>query len=123
MKRLFWISVGVGVTVYVMTKGRRVVKQYAPEAVVERATEQASTFMSATSDAAGGFWTDFKSAFAEREEELRSALLAETQGSVEELKAHRAAASKKKAAPTGPPASADDFPDVDPIEQELGYSF
>ena len=123
MKRLFWVSVGVGVTVYVMTKGRKVVKQYAPEAVVERATEQASSVVSVASDAAGGLWSDFKSAFAEREEELRSALLADSQGSVEELKARHAASSKKKAAPSGPPPSAKDFPDIDPIEQELGYSF
>lgn len=123
MKRLFWISVGVGATVYVMTKGRKAVKRYAPEAVVDRATEQASSFVHLATDAAGGMWSDFKSAFAEREDELRSALLAETQGSVEELKARHAAHTKKKNAPSGPPASAKDFPDIDPIEQELGYSF
>lgn len=123
MKRLFWVSIGVGITVYVMSKGRKVVKQYAPEAVIDRASEQASAFTAAASSAAGGFLHDFKAAFAERESELTDALLADTQGSVHDLKARRAEAVRNKNRPQYTDAKASDFPDVDPEEQDLGYSF
>lgn len=123
MKRLFWVGTGVALTVFVMVKGRKMVLQYTPEAVAERATQQASEFTARAGSAAGGFLADFKSAFAERESDLMASLLAETQGSVDELRARRAAHSRSKNENTGPHASAADFPDIDPEEQELGYSF
>ena len=128
MKRLFWVGTGVALTVFVIVKGRKIVLRYTPEAVAERATAQAADFSQRATSAAGGFLADFKSAFAEREEDLMRSLLAETQGSLEELKA-RHAARKTQSTPhanadlTKPPATAADFPDIDPEEQELGYSF
>ncbi|MFD2839660.1 hypothetical protein ACFSYH_03650 [Populibacterium corticicola] len=123
MRRLFWIGTGVALTVFVMVKGRKIVLQYTPEAVAERATAQAADFSQRATEAATGFLADFKSAFAEREQDLMSALSSETQGSVEDLRERRAAAARTKGAPAGPPPTAADFPDIDPEEQELGYSF
>lgn len=123
MKRLFWVGTGVALTVFVMVKGRKIVLQYTPEVVAERAASQATAFTARAGDAAGGFLADFKAAFAERENDLMSSLLAETQGSVADLRARRAAANQAKYASNGPRASAADFPDIDPEEQELGYSF
>lgn len=123
MKRLFWVGTGVALTVFVMVKGRKMVLQYTPEAVAERATAQATEFSHRAGSAAGGFVSDFKAAFAEREQDLRASLLAETQGSLDELRAKRAAAQRAKNASPASNATAADFPDIDPEEQELGYSF
>ncbi|WP_435299982.1 hypothetical protein [Timonella sp. A28] len=115
----------MALTVFVMVKGRKIILQYTPEAVAERATAQATEFSERATAAAGGFAREFKSAFAERERELMSYLLAETQGDVEDLKARRAASRSggQHAAGSSVPGRVEDFPDVDPEEQELGYSF
>lgn len=123
MKRLFWVGTGVALTVFVMVKGRKMALQYTPEAVAERATAQATEFSQRAGSAAGGFVSDFKAAFAEREQDLKASLLAETQGSLDELRAKRAAAQRAKNASPTSTATAADFPDIDPEEQELGYSF
>jgi hypothetical protein len=115
MSRLFWVGTGVALTVFVIVKGRKIVLQYTPEAVAERATAQAADFTSRATEAAGGLWNEFKEAFSEREAELKSSLLAETQGSLADLRARREASK--------PRPTAADFPDVDPVEDELGYSF
>ncbi len=112
----------MALTVFVMVKGRKIVLQYTPEAVAHRATTQAADFTARTTSALGGFMSDFKAAFAEREEDLMNSLLADTQGSVDDLRARRAA-NARHAASTGPTATAADYPDIDPIEQDLGYSF
>ncbi|WP_029069736.1 hypothetical protein [Jonesia quinghaiensis] len=115
MKKIFWIGTGVALTVLVYTKGRKVVRRYAPEAVAERVGHQAADFAERADAAAHGFIHDFTTAFHSRQDELMAALLADTQPSVDELRARHAA---RKASPR-----AEDFPDVDPIEEELGYSF
>ena len=122
MKRLFWVGTGVALTVFVMVKGRKMVLKYTPEAVAQRASAQASEFSGRASSAVGGFWGEFRDAFAECEAELKSALLAETQGTLEDVKARRA---KKTDGwdPSKPRPTAADFPDIDPVEDELGYSF
>lgn len=110
MRRVFWIGVGVAVTVVVVTKGRQVIARYAPASLVDQAT-------TAVDDAGArvtGFWRDFRAEFAvaraEREAELEAALLAEGQDDPAVVRARRAAARGAHAAP----------PDD---EDELGYSF
>ena len=130
MARLFWVGTGVALTVVVVVKGRQIVRQYAPAAVVERASETAAATGSALSEAAGHFFTDFRSARDARAAELAQALLAPTQGSVEDLRARRDAADADAGHPSGRHAREAatraryaSLDDDDSVDDELGYSF
>ncbi|MEG3615128.1 MULTISPECIES: hypothetical protein [Isoptericola] len=112
-RRLFWVGVGVTITVVVIQRGRRLVARYTPEAVAERAgdlgrdvSRRAETFLTT-------FRSEFAAARASREDELVAALLAEGQphpDDVERTRRGRHAAVDPEAA-----TRAD--------EDELGYSF
>lgn len=118
MKKLFWIGTGVALTVFVMAKGKKFISQYTPTALTERVGEQAADLGARAGDAAGGFLADFRAAAQSREQELRDSLLAETQGSLEDLESRRTAYRQ------GPQAArAQDFLDDDSEDEELGYSF
>ncbi|SDC22007.1 hypothetical protein SAMN05216410_1412 [Sanguibacter gelidistatuariae] len=144
MARLFWVGTGVALTVVVVIKGRQIIHRYAPAAVVDRATATAAATGSALSDAATHFLSDFRAARDERARELADALLAPTQGSVEDLQARRRAydadAARDDAGRHGPGRHADDseratraryavdndnapIQDDDSDDDELGYSF
>ncbi|HEY0118347.1 MAG TPA: hypothetical protein VGC04_06185 [Cellulomonas sp.] len=72
MRRLLWIGVGVGLTVVVVRYGRRLVAQYVPD-------DAARAFGTAAKvgRTARGVFADFTAGLAERETELRTALLGE----------------------------------------------
>jgi hypothetical protein len=119
IRRLFWVGVGVTVTVVVITKGRRVVARYTPEAVAGRAEDLGRDL----SRRSGAFLTTFRSEFsaarAAREAELVAALLAEGQPHPDEVRAQRAAAHPRHAAGQALDPEAQTRAD----EAELGYSF
>ncbi|ACZ30711.1 hypothetical protein Xcel_1688 [Xylanimonas cellulosilytica DSM 15894] len=126
MRRLFWVGVGVAVTVVVYRRGRKVVQQYLPASVAERAGQAAQD----AGERASGFVADFRETFGEararREAELTAALLAEGQPDPETTRAQRAAGGHRatgarRAFPAGGPAAGVD--DIDDDEAELGYSF
>lgn len=121
MRRLFWIGVGVTVTVVVYRKGRKVVQHYLPASVAERAQHAAHE----AGERASGFVAEFRETFGEararREAELTAALLAEGQPDPETTRAARATGARR-GFPVGGPAGVVDH-EVDDDEAELGYSF
>lgn len=130
MARLFWVGTGVVLTVVVVIKGRQIIHRYAPAAVVDRASATAAATGSALSEAAGHFLADFRAARDERAAELADALLAPTQGSVDELRARRDAYDGAPGRGAG--RHADDattraryapLVDDESVDDELGYSF
>lgn len=72
MRRLFWIGVGVGATVIAVRYGRRLVAQYVPP----QAAQALGTAAKVTGTVRGVF-RDVAAGVAEREAELRTALLGE----------------------------------------------
>lgn len=70
MSRLFWLLVGVGVTIFVMLRGKELLHRLTPRGVAEqiekKGHESAASF--------GDFMATFRSAMAEREAELRREL-------------------------------------------------
>ncbi len=70
MKRLFWVGVGVGLTVVAVRYSRRLVAQYVP-----RDAAQALDTATKVARTARGLKADFVAGLAEREAELRDALL------------------------------------------------
>lgn len=70
MRRLFWVGVGVGATVVAIRYGRRLVARYVP-----RDAAQALDTASRVARAARGLRQEFVAGLAERERELRDALL------------------------------------------------
>lgn len=139
MARLFWVGTGVVLTVVVVVKGRQIIHRYAPAAVVDRASASAVSTGAALTDAAGHFLADFRAARDERAAELADALLAQTQGSVEDLRARRDAYDAgpgRHSASSGPAAGSSaaarekatraryaPLDDDDSDDDELGYSF
>ncbi|WP_418276779.1 hypothetical protein ACNHYB_02415 [Isoptericola jiangsuensis] len=119
IRRLFWVGVGVTITVVVVTKGRRVVARYTPEAVAGRAEELGRDL----SRRSGSFVTTFRREFAAardaREAELVAALLAEGQPHPDDVRAQRAARPRHAAGQEAPDPEAQTRAD----EAELGYSF
>ncbi|WP_369372525.1 hypothetical protein AB1046_03910 [Promicromonospora sp. Populi] len=77
IRRLFWIGVGVAVTVVVIRKGRQVVARYTPEAVSERAAAAVDDAGARLNSAVHTFRTEFSVARAEREAELMASLRGE----------------------------------------------
>jgi len=124
MRRLFWIGVGAAVTVAVYRKGRKVVQQYLPATVAERAGNAARDVSDRATTAAGDFRSIFSEARARREAELTAALLAEGQPDPAATRAARDAARATGARGTaaGGPGSVVG-PDIDDDEERLGYSF
>ncbi|MFC8191344.1 hypothetical protein ACFUMH_06725 [Cellulomonas sp. NPDC057328] len=86
MKRLFWVGVGVAVTVVAVRNGRRVVEAYAPAGTVD-AVEGATRLTRALHAARD----DFRTGVAAREAELLDALVGDVD--VDEL---RASAPRRK---------------------------
>ena len=125
MKRLLWIGVGVGLTVVVVRYGRRLVAQYVP-------ADAAAAIGTATkvTRAARGVLDDFAAGLAEREDELRTALLGED-ADLDAIKARGRAAWAELRTPRGsaarsarraaPPSWADG-PLEDPDDDD-GYAF
>ena len=107
MRRLFWVGVGVTITVVVVIRGRRLVARYAPAALVDRTSEQAR----ALGERLGAVVTDFKSDFhearAQREHDLLGSLLAEGQGDLDTLRQRRESHARSRA----PVGSAGTLPD------------
>ncbi|PFG43277.1 hypothetical protein ATJ88_1962 [Isoptericola jiangsuensis] len=119
IRRLFWVGVGVTVTVVVVTKGRRVVARYTPQAVADRAEGLGRDVSQRSASFLATFRREFTVARDAREAELVAALLAEGQAHPDDVRAARDVHPKHAA---GTPA-------VDPEaatradEDELGYSF
>lgn len=70
MRRLFWFTVGVGVAVFVVVKGKELYHRYTPKGVVEQidqARVEAGSWI-------GDFLTTMGEAMDVRESELREAL-------------------------------------------------
>jgi len=70
VRRLFWVGVGVGVTVVAIRYGRRLVAQYVP-----RDAAEALDTATRVARAARGLRQEFVAGLSEREQELREALL------------------------------------------------
>lgn len=87
--RLFWIGVGVVVTVVVIRRGQRLAAKYTPANMAAAAGAKAVD----AADAAGvrlargarGFAGDFRVARAEREAELMASLLSDGDGGTYDL--------------------------------------
>ncbi len=86
MKRLFWVGVGVAVTVAVVRNGRRVVETYAPAGTVDAV--EGATRVSRALHAARD---DFRAGVAAREAELLEALVGDV-----DVHALRASAPRRK---------------------------
>ncbi len=123
MRRVFWIGVGVGLTVVVVRYGRRLYAPYVPAdaaAAIDTAARVRRT--------ARGVLGEFAAGVAEREAELRTALLGEG-ADLEEIKTKGRAAwaelrgSRGPAAPARrvPPAWASD--QLEDPDDDDGYSF
>lgn len=70
MRRVFWFSVGAGVTVFVAVKVRGYARRATPEAIGHRVAESANGL----GDSVRDFTDRVRAAMAERETELRDAL-------------------------------------------------
>ncbi|MGO1341410.1 MAG: hypothetical protein ACTMID_06930 [Cellulosimicrobium funkei] len=117
MRRVFWIGVGVAITVVVVVRGKKVLARYAPASLVDQATEQVNGLGEKVVEIARDFRTEF--ARDAREQELMAALLAEGQEDPDAVRARRAAG--RHARPAGADRHA--FDDTDDVEDLLGYSF
>ena len=80
IRRLFWVGVGVAVTVVVIHKGRQIVARYTPEAVSERAAAAVDDAGVRLNRMAHTFRSDFATARAEREAQLMASLRGELPG-------------------------------------------
>ncbi|MFI6428061.1 hypothetical protein [Promicromonospora sp. NPDC050880] len=77
IRRLFWVGVGVAVTVVVIRKGRQVVERYTPASVSERAAAAVDDAGARVTTMARTFRSEFTAARAEREAELMASLRGE----------------------------------------------
>ncbi|RMB58744.1 hypothetical protein [Tessaracoccus antarcticus] len=70
MKKIFWMLLGAGLAVFVITRGRALVRRLTPQGIAEqverRGNEAAAGF--------GDFYATFKTASQAREAELRREL-------------------------------------------------
>ncbi|SKC71417.1 hypothetical protein [Krasilnikoviella flava] len=127
MRRLFWVGVGVAVTVVVIQRGRKIVAQYAPEAVVDRAGRAAQDAGRRAETYVATFRREFTQARSAREAELTAALLAEGQPDPDDVRAsglrpadlrHGRPGHARHAAPAPDPEA-----EIAADEADLGYSF
>ncbi len=127
IRRMFWVGVGVTLTVVVVRRGRRLAAQYAPEAVVERAERTAQDLGRRAETFVGAFRDEFTTARARREAELTAALLAEGQPDPDDVRASglSAAGVRRGRASAGRHAGVprDVEAEIAADEAELGYSF
>ena len=127
IRRLFWVGVGVTVTVVVIRQGRKVVARYAPEAVVDRAEKAAQDAGRRAETFVATFRREFTQARSAREAELTAALLAEGQPDPDDVRASGLRARDLRGGGTGHPRHAAPAPDpeaeIAADEAELGYSF
>ena len=127
MRRLFWVGVGVTITVIVVIRGRRLVARYAPAALVDAAGEQARALSGRLNAIVTDFKSDFHEARAQREHDLLDSLLAESQGDLDTLRQRRESyASSRGQASSGTSLPDDAAPDDgkrDEVAESLGYSF
>ena len=136
MKRLFWLAAGAAAAAVALHQLRRAAEEHPAARLVEKAvdsgiakaSEAAAAVASRATEAARGFVDDYRTASDERARELRDALLAETQGSEEELRARRdtARSAKARARESGEAAAWRRDVDRDEYagdEAELGYEF
>lgn len=123
MRRLFWIGIGVGLTVVVVRYGRKLVAQYVP-------ADAAAAFDTAAkvSRTARGVLGEFAAGLHEREAELRTALLGDD-ADLDEIKAKGRAAWAELRGSRGPAASRHRVPSTwasdqleDPDDDD-GYAF
>lgn len=70
MKKLFWIAVGVGITVVVVVKGREIMRMATPQGVAEQASKVGRNIEGRVAQ----FVTDVQTHMSSREAELRDAL-------------------------------------------------
>lgn len=110
MRRVFWVGVGVAITVVVVLKGRQVVARYAPASLVDQATDQVNSLGEKATGFARTFREEFRVARDAREAELLASLLAEGQPDPDDVRAARAARRERAGS-------------VDDDEDLLGYSF
>ena len=79
MRRLVWVAVGIGGTLYGLRKAQQLRDRYSPPAVVGRAVDSAGQRAGALTarvrTSAASFGTDLRAAAREREEQLHAALL------------------------------------------------
>lgn len=123
MKRLFWVGVGVGLTVLVIKQGHRLVERYVP-----RDAAAAMTTAARLTRTARGVLDEFAAGLAERESELRLALVGDAD--LDEVKARGRAAWREMRATKGSAARRDravpdswaDGPLEDPDDDD-GYAF
>lgn len=125
IRRLFWVGVGVTVTVVVIRQGRKVVARYAPEAVVDRAEKAAQDAGRRAETFVATFRREFTQARSAREAELTAALLAEGQPDPDDVRASglRAADLRRGGAAQPRHAAPDPEAEIAADEAELGYSF
>ena len=69
-RRLFWFAVGVGVTAWLVVKGREYYEKFTPKGVTEQVEKTARDARGWVDD----FFSTMSSAMDEREHELREAL-------------------------------------------------
>lgn len=74
VRRVFWIGVGAGVTVFAVVKVRKYLRQASPEALGQRVRQTAVS----VGDSVREFTATVRAAMAEREAELRAALDAQS---------------------------------------------
>ncbi|GAA2248319.1 hypothetical protein GCM10010401_22710 [Rarobacter faecitabidus] len=134
MKRLFWVGVGVAVAVVATKKWRELKEQPGvtgtaagfAESVAKQAGDRAAALSGAlwerATHSAREFVDEFRVASAEREQELRESLLAETQGSEEDLRRRRAESARHRSAAARSTADADEDAFAGD-EEHLGYEF
>ncbi|MDO8145048.1 MULTISPECIES: hypothetical protein [unclassified Isoptericola] len=113
-RRLFWVGVGVTITVVVIQRGRRLVARYTPEAVAARAEDLGRDVSRRTGTFLETFRHEFSVARESREDELVAALLAEGQPHPDDVDV-RARRGRHAAVDPEAATRAD--------EDELGYSF
>lgn len=123
MRRLFWIGVGVGLTVVAVRYGRRLYAQYVP-ADAAAAIDTAATVRRT----ARGVLGEFAAGVAEREAELRTALLGDD-ADLDEIKSKGRAAWAELRGSRGPAAQSRRVPPAwasdqleDPDDDD-GYAF
>ncbi|GAB3083035.1 hypothetical protein [Isoptericola nanjingensis] len=130
MRRLFWVGVGVVVTVVVVQRGRKIVAQYAPEAVVDRAERAAQDAGRRAETFVATFRREFTQARSAREAELTAALLAEGQPDPDDVRASglraadlRGGPGRARHAASAPDGRPDTEAEIAADEADLGYSF
>ena len=70
MSRFFWLLVGVGLTVFIMLRGRELMHRLTPRGIAEQVENKGHE----TAASFGDFMATFRHAMAEREAELRREL-------------------------------------------------